>query len=106
MSYYDKSKIGSKVHYTSPHGTKENGIVKSLNESKTAAFVVYNCAGDWDNYKNYTGHHTNINDLTFGWVDDKGDLMKEFCDHHYILDNIKWTPINRSTCQFCGDIID
>lgn len=59
---------GIKVHYTSPHDSKENGIVKSLNDSKTIAWVVYNCNNDWDNYMNYTGAATNIKDLTIGWI--------------------------------------
>jgi hypothetical protein len=59
--------IGMKVHYTSPHGSKENGIVKSINDSKTAAFVVYHCNNDWDSYYDYTGQHTKILDLTAGW---------------------------------------
>lgn len=60
-------KEGSRVYYTSPHGSIENGIVKSINESGTHAFVVYNCNNDWDNYKDYTGQHTNIEDLSVGW---------------------------------------
>ncbi len=59
--------IGSTVFYTSPHNSKENGIVKALNESKTGAWVVYHCNNDWSNYQNYTGQHTNIADLTIGW---------------------------------------
>jgi len=68
-------KVGTKVYYTSPYRKKENGIVKSFNEEKTAAFVVYHCAGEWDNYRNYTGQHTNIKDLRYGWVDENGNLI-------------------------------
>lgn len=67
----EQIKAGMRVQYTSPHGTIENGIVKSVNESGTAAFVVYNCGNDWDNYQNYTGQHTNINDLSIGWLFDR-----------------------------------
>ena len=59
---------GECVHYTAPHGKKENGIVKSVNEFGTAAFVVYNCNGDWVNYADYTAQHTNICDINTGWV--------------------------------------
>lgn len=62
-------KIGYKVHYTSPHGSKENGIVKGMNDEGVLAWVVYHCNGDWDNYFNYTGASTHINDLTLGWID-------------------------------------
>lgn len=33
--------------------TKEIGRVKSQDFNKV--FVVFKCAGDWDNYSNYTG---------------------------------------------------
>jgi len=58
---------GMEVHYTS-HGTKENGIIKDLNEDQTIAWVVYKCNNQWSNYKNYTGAATNIQDLCKGWV--------------------------------------
>lgn len=61
-------KDGDKVHYTSPHGSKENGIVKSTNDSGTIAWVVYNCDGEWDMYFKYTGAATNVQDLTHGWI--------------------------------------
>lgn len=62
---------GTKVHYTSPYLKKENGIVKSINETRSEAFVVYHCAGEWDNYMNYTGALTPLEDLTPGWIDEK-----------------------------------
>lgn len=63
--------VGMKVTYKPEHKKDsfgDNGIVKSLNEmDPTMAFVVYNCAGDWDNYQNYTGASTKISDLQKGW---------------------------------------
>jgi len=106
MNYFDKKKVGAKVHYTSPHGKIENGIVKSLSEDESAAFVVYNCGGDWDNYKNYTAAHTDMKRLTYGWVDESGNLLKEFCNHHYIPTNAKYQSIHQMKCQDCGDIIN
>lgn len=99
-------KIGVRVHYTSPHSSKENGIVKSLNESGDGAFVVYHCAGEWDNYMRYTGQLTPLSNLSYGWVDENGNLLKKYCDHHYIPTNAKWQPANQVECQFCGDKID
>jgi len=64
----EQFKPGECVHYTAPHGKKENGIIKSISEDCKAAFVVYNCGGNWDNYKDYTGHHTHLYMLTTGWV--------------------------------------
>lgn len=64
--------IGSKVHYTSPNGSKvENGILKSINGDKTVAFVVFNCNGDWDNYANYTAQSTPVSSLQLGWDESK-----------------------------------
>ena len=63
----EEVKAGDKVYYTAPHGLKENGIVKSLNESKTTAWVVYHCNDEWHRYYDYTGAATNIKDLTLGW---------------------------------------
>lgn len=83
--YYSKSKmktensielkIGMRVHYTTGHGTKENGIVKSINEGRTIAFVVYNCNNEWDRYYDYTGAATNIEDLTEGWINIKTNFI-------------------------------
>lgn len=99
-------KEGTYVHYNASNGKKENGIVKSFSSDKEAAFVVYHWDDDPKKYRDYTGAHTNLSKLQYGWVDEKGNLMKEYCDHHYIMDNVKWTPINRRTCIYCGDILD
>ena len=60
---------GRYVHYAPEHGGKENGRIKSITE--TAVFVVYNCGGNWDHYKDYTGCNTNPRDLRPGWADKK-----------------------------------
>lgn len=59
--------VGQKVYYASSHGRKENGIVKSITEH--GIFVVYNCGGDWANYRDYTAANTNVCDLRSGWAD-------------------------------------
>lgn len=99
-------KTGSHVHYVSPHGAKENGILKSFNDEKTAAFVVFNCNGEWDKYYDYTGQLTNMQDLVFGWVDENGKLISKYCDHYYTATNSKWQSETQRSCQFCGDTID
>lgn len=58
---------GMKVHYKPEYGKIENGIVKSINDSGTIAFVVYKCNNEWSNYLEYTGCATNIKDLQIGW---------------------------------------
>ena len=64
-------KIGDKVHYQpSQYGDErwENGIVKEIPEwSLDSVRVVYNCGGDWKNYKDYTSALTNIRDLKLDW---------------------------------------
>jgi len=64
-------RIGDKVHYQPSHFRKEeweNGMVKEIpNHTNTAIRVVYNCAGDWDNFKDYTSALTDLTDLKMGW---------------------------------------
>lgn len=65
-------RVGDKVCYQPEHYRKENkwenGIVKEIPEHvEDAVRVVYNCAGDWKNYKNYPSALTSIFDLSKGW---------------------------------------
>lgn len=60
-------KVGMKVTYKTEH-KKEHGIIKSMS-SDTCVFVVYNCAGEWNNYKNYTAARTNMCDLVEDWIE-------------------------------------
>jgi hypothetical protein len=66
-----KLKIGDKVHYKPSHyGDEkwENGMVKEIPEhTNDSVRVVYNCCGDWDNFKNYTSALTHKRDLFIGW---------------------------------------
>lgn len=66
-----KLRIGDKVRYQPSHfdvDKWENGIIKEIrSDNMEAVFVVYNCGGDWENYKNYTAALTKIEDLYFGW---------------------------------------
>ncbi len=55
--------IGRPVFYTDGTGKREFGRIKSFNSSWV--FVVYHCAGDWDNFQDYTGAATDRNDLEF-----------------------------------------
>lgn len=79
-----KLKVGDKVYYQPEHYKNilvldntteetvtekwENGLVKEIPDWSTDSVrVVYNCCGDWNNYKNYTSALTNVNDLYLGW---------------------------------------
>jgi len=67
-----KLKIGDKVCYQPEHykknGEYENGMIKEIPEHTTKSVrVVYNCGGDWENFKNYTSALTNLRDLLSGW---------------------------------------
>ena len=63
--------VGTKVFYQPSHyGSDrwENGIVKEIPQhSVDSVRVVYNCSGDWKNYKDYTSALTNVRDLHLGW---------------------------------------
>jgi hypothetical protein len=67
-----KLSVGEKVCYQPVHyrkrGEFENGMIKEIpTHTNEAVRVVYNCAGDWKNFKNYTSALTNLEDLTLGW---------------------------------------
>lgn len=66
-------KVGDKVHYQPEHyGNRfENGIVKEVRPGDDGCFVVYNCAGRWDKYFDYTAAKTNYRDLKPGWKDER-----------------------------------
>lgn len=57
---------GDRVTYHPTVGNPEKGIVKSVRGN--AVFVVYNCAGEWDRYQDYTAANTPANQLTKGWA--------------------------------------
>ena len=54
--------VGRWVEYTPSHGGSEVGRIKSWNDKWI--FVVYNCANQWKDYKNYTAAATLPEDLT------------------------------------------
>ena len=64
-------RVGQKVHYQPAHYGEdewENGMVKEIRESRMdGVWVVYNCTGNWDRYRNYTGALTMLEDLKLGW---------------------------------------
>lgn len=65
-------RVGDKVYYQPDHykdeDEYENGIVKEIpGHSSDSIRVVYNCGGDWNNYKDYTSALTNVRDLYLNW---------------------------------------
>lgn len=59
---------GSKVTYCPDYGENKKGKVKSFDEEDyDYAFVVFNCADNWDNFTDYTVARTPIVDLKKGW---------------------------------------
>jgi ABC-type sugar transport system substrate-binding protein len=64
-------RVGQKVHYQPAHYGEaewENGIIKEIREGrKDGVWVVYNCAGNWDRFQDYTGALTHLRDLKPGW---------------------------------------
>lgn len=67
-----KLKVGNKVCYQPSHYREdewENGMVKEIpGHTNNSIRVVYNCAGDWDNFKDYTSALTSLRDLSLGWL--------------------------------------
>lgn len=65
-------RIGDLVHYQPKHyieiGRWENGVVKEIRQGcLDSMWVVYNCGGNWGNFKEYTSAKTNLRDLKLGW---------------------------------------
>lgn len=64
-------KVGDKVRYAPSHYKEsefENGIVKEIRRGVSdACWVVYNCAGKWELYHDYTSAKTMLSDLRKGW---------------------------------------
>lgn len=54
---------GRWVLYVGIAGEREKGRIKSWNDRWI--FVVYNCAGEWDGYENYTAQATEPSQLCF-----------------------------------------
>ena len=52
-------KVGDKVHYQPAHYDPDQCV--------DSVRVVYHCAGNWDNYMDYTSVLTNVRDLHLGW---------------------------------------
>ncbi len=67
-------KIGDKVHYQPDHCHDygyDNGIVKEIpHATNRSARVVYKCDSNRDNFRNYTGELTRVNELKPGWRHD------------------------------------
>jgi len=78
--------IGKKVVYTDNVGQKEQGIIKSWNDEYI--FVVYNCAGDWYNYKNYTAAATDPGDLEFLIESDSANYLFDKIMSAELKDNL------------------
>jgi hypothetical protein len=55
--------IGRWVRYVPSAGKSEFGRIKSWNDK--FVFVVYNCAGNWDAFTDYTAAATKPEDLEF-----------------------------------------
>jgi len=60
--------IGQKVTYNPGYKKPEKGIIKKIDWSNNAAWVVYNCAGNWNKYFDYTGAKTEFKNMSIGWI--------------------------------------
>lgn len=78
---------GEWVEFTQKNGKKEQGILKSWND--TYIFVVFNCNNEWYRYQDYTAQATMPEDLTF--TKKKFDYYKAPSDS--VFNNIKENAI-------------
>jgi hypothetical protein len=67
-----KIKIGDRVSYRPFKGCDpsliENGMVKEIpDHTNDSIRVVFNCAGEWNNFADYTSQLTSIDQLEIGW---------------------------------------
>ena len=101
-------KIGDKVCYRPSYNKSlyENGRVISIPEEGVGTvFVVYKCAGEWNNFMNYTAQSTRVEDLEMGWKHDE-ESAKEDCEHYFLPYGGKYSPAGMMKCQFCHKIIE
>lgn len=66
-----KLRIGDKVHYQPTHYSLnewENGIIKEIRPDRLdVVWVVYNCAGNWKRFNDYTSACTRLEDIKLNW---------------------------------------
>jgi len=55
--------VGRWVYYTGGYGANQKGRIKHFNGDWV--FVVYKCAGDWNNFQDYTAARTHRKYLIF-----------------------------------------
>lgn len=61
-------KVCYQPSYLKEKGKWENGMVKEIpSHTLTAERVVYNCAGEWHRFKEFTSALTDLSDLFLGW---------------------------------------
>lgn len=99
-------KEGDHVTYWPAYKIKgEIGIVKRVREDNDQyVFVVYNCAGNWEHYQDYTAASSPIKDLFKGWHDTRTDAIQKNCDHEFRPTNAKWRSAIQVKCMHCGVI--
>ncbi len=66
-SILDDTYIGKRVEYRDDFWWRECWKLKSYNNDKRIAYVVYKCNKnrDWDHRKDYTAQATSYNDIVF-----------------------------------------
>lgn len=65
-------KPGDKVHYIDETWqVSENGIIKTMSEDGTGAFVVFSHISEGFTYNDYTGVYCVLRSLTPGWIDEQ-----------------------------------
>jgi len=75
-------KVGDYIIYTDKNSNRtEFGRIKSV-VNEDFIFAVYSCAGEWDNFKDYTGQHTPVENIRLANQDEINKFLSE--------EKIKW----------------
>lgn len=82
MAQFNTLREGQRVHYIpfkgAPLEKYQNGIIKEIPDfTDEEVRVVFHCAEDWGNYKNYTSQLTPVSRLKLGWSFSESELNLE-----------------------------
>lgn len=78
---------GTKVTWSAPM-FDHKGVIKALHpDDPRYVYVVFNCAGDWNNYKDYDSQRVLVSQCTHGWKDDPDTKSSKV---KYVLEEGTW----------------
>ena len=83
ISKLTKDDVGKWVLFQPPYQKDKDELGKIKSWNKTYIYVVYKCAHDWNNFKNYTAIPTDPDTLIFSEVEpmSKADIYMKGRDY-------------------------